>query len=632
MVKIDTSPNANISWLKKLGKSLISRTACYVYLNVAGIGGGTAFGVFVQADTWIRMTLGLLVALFFFEIQQVYYLSKKIQDMDKKFQDMDPNSASTKAVLQSQANAFKEFTKQTLQQAEERLLALIKTMPGLFTLATDPAFQRCLLAIGEIVSKTSREAVVVMRRFVAISLEEATKDVESFAKRKLVIKSEPEFADPRWKALLEPADTDQYAVATSWVLPEWWRLNEAWQSENEAATNKGLRLARVFIVDNEEELKATSKVMREQAERGIQVNWVYAKRLVEHGIQPRDMLISNCFIPGFDNPDNSHKQLGRGSIFGEQVLETEPKTGGFKKTGYRLFTKSVELSAYPPEVENARSVIQHIYQLSERFDDPEWWSYFFDADYVPITKFKEDSAEFETDILVKNANLKTGMRILDLGCAYGRIERILEEKLPSIEVIPVECSQKLLNQAVASITHAFTQREVVPQDMRKIDKLFKQEFDVVMSIFTSWGYFREADNQRMFEKVYAVLNEDGIFYLDIDNPAFIRADKGLQQYPSNGNTILRWDTVKDFNEQDSNGKKVTVPRRLSQFSVVKPDGSVKSKPLVSLRLYEFNDLRNVASKAGFKSFQAWDENGQDWGMSSSTHAERMIVVLSKRKL
>jgi SAM-dependent methyltransferase len=623
MVKNSRPGNDSKAWLKRLGGALVSRKAAYVYLNIIGIGGGIAVGVLVVADGWIKVTLGLLVALFFFEMQQIFYLSKKIQDMD-------PNSASTRAALQRQTDAFKTFTKQTLDQAEERLVSLIKTMPGLFTLATDPVMQQCLVAIGQAVSTTSREAASVVRRVVTISLEEAAKDVEYFARRKLVIAQKPEIADARWKALLELYGKDQYVIAVSWVLPEWWHLNKLWLEENEAAIKRGLQLARVFVVDDEEQLKAIRQVMQEQAELGIQVNWVYADRLAEHSLQPRDMLISNCFIPGFENPDNSKKELVKGLIFGEQVLETGLRSDGSRESGYRLFTKSVELSAYPMEVHIARGAIQQIYQLSERFNDPEWWSYFFDTDYVPITKFKDRSAEDETDMLIKNANLRNGMRVLDLGCAYGRIERILHKKLQRIEVVPVECSQQLLNEALSSGSPGFAQKEITPQDMRDIDKFYENEFDVVMSIFTSWGYFQEADNQRMFEKVCAVLNEDGVFYLDIDNPSFIRQERGLQQYPSNGSHIYRWDCVRSFDEEDSDGKKVTVPRRLSQFSVLKPDGTVKSKPLVSLRLYELSELRNIALKAGFKSFQAWEESGRPWGTDSSARAERIIVALGKK--
>lgn len=625
MAKSSNSASGNNSWLRKFGRALISRRACYIYIIAVGIGGGPAVGLFVDADKWVGTVIGVLIALFFLQAAQIFYLGKQIGDIH-------PGSSPTREIIDKQSHAFQVFTRNALANTEDRLLTTVKNLPGLFTLVVDPKFQKPLLRIGETVRTTSRQAISVLNRIVAISLEETASDVDSVARSKLVIRNEPEIADARWKAVLEPAAVGQHAVATSWVLPEWWNLNKAWRGENEDAIKKGLRLARIFIAENEQELEANLQVMREQAKQGIQVNWVYASCLRENGLEPRDILVSNCSIPDFDNPDNSQKQLVNGSIFGEQVLELGLEDES-KKAGYRMLARRVEISAYPPEVSTARTIIEQIYRLSERFDDTEWWSYFFDDDYTPITRYKEDTAEKETEMLIKATNLRANMRILDLGCAYGRIEQILEQKIGSVEVIPVECSQELLNEAISSAIYAFTRRGVTALDMRNINELYKEEFDVVMSIFTSWGYFREYDNHRMFEKVFAVLKAGGFFYLDIDNPSFIRANTELIEYQSNNHTIRRWDDVKECKEEDCDGQTKQVTRRLSQFSVVQPDGSIRSKPLVSLRLYELNELRGIAEEVGFEFMPAWDEDGREWRTGRTVRRERiperMIVVLKK---
>jgi SAM-dependent methyltransferase len=626
MTKISSPPNANAHGWRKVGTWLVSRTAVYFYIIGIGFGGAAAFSVFVEAERWVAAVIGVLISLFFFQLDQVFYLRNQIQDMH-------PQSAPIRKIIEEQRQSFETVAQGALDGIEDRLLTVVKALPDLFSLATHPVFQQYLLRIGHTVRTTPRHATGVMDRIVSISLEETASDVDAVANNKLVIKNEPEIADPRWKALLEPAAVGRYAVATSWVLPKWWRLNRRWKTENAAAVEKGLRLARIFIVENDQELQENGEAMREQAQSGIQVNWVYASTLRENGLDPRDILVSDCLIQDFDNPDNSQKHLLEGSIFGEQVLETGLEENGSKKAGYRMVARRVELSAYPPEVRTARNTIERIYQLSQRFDDPLWWSYFFDNDYVPITKYKESTAEAETEMLIKNTNLRSGARILDLGCAYGRIERIIEEKLGSVDLTPIECSQKLLDEAVSSAIQAFTRRGMVPHDMREIDELHKAEFDLAMSMFTSWGYFREDDNQNMFRKVYAVLKEGGLFYLDIDNPSFIREKNTLQQYESNGNTILRWDAVKGSKELNSDGKQVAVTRRLSQFSVVRPSGSTKSKPLVSLRLYELNELQTIAAEIGFEFVQAWDESGQDWKTARLLHPrhipERLIVLLRK---
>jgi cyclopropane fatty-acyl-phospholipid synthase-like methyltransferase len=584
------------------------------------IGGAIAFSIFSPVDAWMKAVLALLVVVIGLQHQWTDQIANKI---DK----WDPRSTPVAQLIKEQGETFEMSARAALSDMQSRLTKTIETMPDFFALAMDPRFQQYLSSIGKLVHGAPEQAVGPLHTIVAISLEDTASDIESIARSKLVIKSEPEIADSRWRAVVGPSKVGEFAMASSWVLAEWWRLNPLWRQQNEMALNKGLRLARIFIVENNQELEENKWVMREQAKQGLQVNWVYADTLRKNGIEPRDMLVGGLFILGFDNPNNSHKELRSGTIFGEQILETG--MGDNEKLGFRLHAKRVEMSAYPPEVRKACAVMEQIYKLSQRFDDSEWWSYFFDDDYIPITRFKEATVKHEVDTLISKTKLKPGMRILDLGCAYGRMEHIMKEKIRSIEVVPIEYSEKLLNKAMSSVPNIFPRRGAIPSDMRYIDKNFGEEFDVVMSIFTSWGYFREADNQLMFKKVFSVIKPGGYFYLDIDNPAFIRGNTDLIQYTSDGYAIHRWDAVKQCDDVDSDGKKVKVNRRLSQFTVVSDNGSIKSKPLVSLRLYELGELQAVAHTQGFIFSVGLDEDGRQWSDTPNLHPERLVVILQK---
>ena len=616
-------PHTDASRWNRVTATVLGRRARYAYIITLGLLGGSALGAVVDADLWVRIVMGVLVGLIGVQMQQVYYLSNIVADIH-------PQSPVTREMMEMQGQSFRRFADEALVKTETRLLEIVKTLPGLFSLAMEPSLQRHLLKIGEMTRSSSRQAANVIHRMIAIGLERTAKDEEQVSKTTLVIRNEPEIADPRWRAILEVAGDDRHAVATSWVLPEWWERNKAWRDENEEVLKRGIRLARVFIVEDEKELLASIPVMREQSKQGVQVNWVHADVLRERALEPRDILVSNCDIPGFENPDNSQKQLRGGAAFGEQILEASEA-----QSGYRLLSRRVELSAYPLEVAKAREVIQNIYRLSDRFYDTEWWSYFFDDHYVHITSYKEATTEQETEMLIKATGLTEGMRVLDLGCAYGRIEEILGDKVGRLEVIPVDCSQKLLNEAMARATHVFAPKGAAALDMRNIAHSYSEDFDLVMSTFTSWGYFREDENQAMFESVSRVLRPGGVFYLDVDNPSFVRSNNELTEYESDGHIIRRWDYVKDCKEKNSEGETVAVPRRLSQFLVVESSGRVRSKPLVSLRLYELNELQTVAARAGFDFVQAYDESGLQWGSSRSQRREqqipeRIIVVLRKR--
>lgn len=583
----------------------------------SSIGGAVAVGYFAPIEEpWIRILIVIFTLL-------IGFLGTTVRELSNKISKLDPN------LLEDKGKQLIDLARGALDESQSQLRNVMQAMPSIFVLAMDKRFQGYLSLIGRVIQESPKQAIVPLNSIIQTYLEAASLDIESVAKSKLIIKSHPEMADPRWRAVLSCAEENAFVIATSYVSPEWWVSNTTWMAQIEDAIKSGLQMARIFIVENEDELEANKSVMREQAKKGVQVNWVYAETLRAEGIEPQDMLVSGLFIPDFENPENSQKVLKNGSIFGEQVLELGRDKEGRKKPGFRMASKSVVLSAYSLEVNRAREDIQNMYRLSQRFDDPEWWSYFFDDQYVEITRYKEKTAEEEAEMLIRETKMRPNMRVLDLGCAYGRIELRLKQKLRDIEVIPIEYSRKLLDKAVSDSHDIFPTRGVFSYDMREIDTHFSEHFDVVISTYTSWGYFREADNQRMFDRVFRVLKAGGYFYLDIDNPNYIRSIDHLMAYESDGDMIHRWDTVKESEELDQHGKETRVYRRLSQFAAHAKDGSKKSKPLVSLRLYELGELQNIATERGFIFVSALDEHGKPWRDSAKAHPERLIVVLQK---
>jgi len=62
--------------------------------------------------------------------------------------------------------------------------------------------------------------------------------------------------------------------------------------------------------------------------------------------------------------------------------------------------------------------------------------------------------------------------------------------------------------------------EFIRKDMRKID--FKEEFDLVINMFTSFGYFDDKDNFTFLKKVRRALKKGGKFIIDVKNGVFIR--------------------------------------------------------------------------------------------------------------
>lgn len=50
---------------------------------------------------------------------------------------------------------------------------------------------------------------------------------------------------------------------------------------------------------------------------------------------------------------------------------------------------------------------------------------------------------------------------------------------------------------------------------------FKNKFDIVLLLFTSFGYFSDEENFRVLKNVYAALKPSGHFVLDVPNTEFL---------------------------------------------------------------------------------------------------------------
>ncbi len=148
----------------------------------------------------------------------------------------------------------------------------------------------------------------------------------------------------------------------------------------------------------------------------------------------------------------------------------------------------------------------------------EWWQTLFDAKYyktyIDITG--PESTKRQVDFLIKNLRPSKKDTILDLACGAGR--HSLEFAKKGFGVVGLDYSIYLLNVAKkAAKKERLKNIKFVRGDMR--DLQFKKEFDIALSLFTSFGYFYdEADHVKVLHGIHAALKNKGVFFLDIKNP------------------------------------------------------------------------------------------------------------------
>jgi SAM-dependent methyltransferase len=145
----------------------------------------------------------------------------------------------------------------------------------------------------------------------------------------------------------------------------------------------------------------------------------------------------------------------------------------------------------------------------------EWYADWFDSRYYHVLYRDRDLQEARTliDNLVDRLGLQPGCRVLDLACGKGRHSVYLAQK--GFYVTGVDLSEKSIGYANQ---FASERLEFFIHDMRR--PLRVNYFDVVLNLFTSFGYFeKDADNDKAIASAAKALKPGGTLVIDFMNSA-----------------------------------------------------------------------------------------------------------------
>ena len=158
---------------------------------------------------------------------------------------------------------------------------------------------------------------------------------------------------------------------------------------------------------------------------------------------------------------------------------------------------------------------------------------------------------------------------------------------------------------------------LIRNDMRKI--IFKNEFDAVINLFTSFGYFeQEKEDIRVLKNINQSLKPKGKFILDLLNKNwFFERTQILKTWWKAGSSYIL-----ENNDFDVNKK-----RWINNIIVISPIGKINHTH-TSVRLYSFLEIKKYLKEAGFKVLKVYgDYKGNKFSVSSP----RMIILAKKIK-
>ncbi|HET6769563.1 MAG TPA: class I SAM-dependent methyltransferase [Chitinophagaceae bacterium] len=146
-------------------------------------------------------------------------------------------------------------------------------------------------------------------------------------------------------------------------------------------------------------------------------------------------------------------------------------------------------------------------------NNANWYTQWFDSVFyhqLYSNRSDKEAADF-VDALMDELNPSANSTMLDLGCGAGRHAKWLAAK--GFDVTGLDLAASSIRSAEK---HERTNLRFAKHDMR--DPFGKNSFDYVFNFFTSFGYFKnDEDNRRVIRNIYHALKPGGSLVMDYLN-------------------------------------------------------------------------------------------------------------------
>jgi len=177
----------------------------------------------------------------------------------------------------------------------------------------------------------------------------------------------------------------------------------------------------------------------------------------------------------------------------------------------------------------------------------EWFVEAFRSEYLDLYPHRDREDAARAVAFLKglssdkslSAQFDSGAFVLDCACGAGRHLEVLREA--GFHAVGIDLSADLLRRALENGAGAAqTPMPVARADMRRLP-FPNTAFATVLSLFTSFGYFEDHDDdRRVIFEIARVLRPGGLFLLDFLNAAAVRANlvpRSERSLPDGGRLI-----------------------------------------------------------------------------------------------
>lgn len=257
-----------------------------------------------------------------------------------------------------------------------------------------------------------------------------------------------------------------------------------------------------------------------------------------------------------------------------------------------------------------------------------WWKTFF----KPITTevmFKSREGQqtvIEIDEVLRQTKIKEPCSVLDLACGEGRHSIELAKR--GFDVIGLDYNKNFLD--VAKIRAQVNKLEAgfVRGDMKLTSKYFeKNSFDLVVSLYNSFGYFdKRSDDFKVIKEVGKVVKPGGYFVINTINGAGAkhRLAKPMNAgYEISKNVFMIDQANLDLKKMRTNSFWTIIDARKKKTEI--------TRGAFSQNVYSHPEMKAMLKKAGFRVVTTWGIlQGGKFDEKTSWHQTVVAQKISKK--
>lgn len=255
-----------------------------------------------------------------------------------------------------------------------------------------------------------------------------------------------------------------------------------------------------------------------------------------------------------------------------------------------------------------------------------WWSEeygFFGKFYVEGDNSKEgfliekkqslrERTLEEVDGVIRLLSLEKGAHILDCPCGYGRHSIELAGRGFNV----IGCDINSAHLAIAKENSKTTKTKFIKKSMLNLD--FKEEFDAVINMFYSFGFFEtDKENEKVLKNFFDSLKKGGRFLMhtDVNVPRMLAGKfKEYEKRPLAGGGFLR--QIEFYHPPTKRNHGVWVLEKNDKVEIKE----------YSVRVFTKEEFVALCKKVGFGDVKVY----ADWkGTRYSEDSEEMMIVATK---